>query len=478
LVDKYRLCFTVVIMIGKDHFLVTIIFCILLNGCGGDYRVDSDLSSANLDIPTSRQYFQESSTAGSASIETKEPTGVITLRQALSLALLQNPELAAFSWEVRAADARRLQASLLPNPEFAAEVEEFGGSGGRSGFDGAETSIQLGQLIELAGKRPKRTRLAALDKDLAGWDYESKRLDVMNQVAQAFVDVLAAQERLALLKELMELSEQVYSTVEQRVEAGKDSPVEETKAKVVLTTVQIEWERAKRTLVSVRKQLAATWGDSTPAFDGVAGQFDNVSPIPSDSELTALISQNPDVARWEAELAQRQAAIDLEKAKAVPDPTIFGGTRRFNETDDTAFVLGVSIPLPLFDRNQGSILEAQHRLARAAEERRAAETGVYTTLAESYQALSSSFAEATALRNDVLPGARSAFDAAGQGYREGKLDYLQLLDAQRTLFEARGQYIESLAAYHKASAQVERLIGQGLDSREHNQPNKEKEQTP
>ena len=451
-------------MYRKDLCLFFILYFVMLNGCSDDYRVDSELSSANLVIPNSRLYFQEPSTPEARSLDTEEPNGVLTLRKALSLALMQNPELAAFSWEIRAADARRLQASLLPNPEFEVEVEEVGGSGERSGFDGAETTIQLGQLIELAGKRPKRTRLAALERDLASWDYESKRLDVMNQVTQAFIDVLAAQKRLALSKEMVDLSEQVYTAVKQRVNAGKDSPVEQTKAKVALTTIQIEWERAKRKLVSARMQLVTAWGSNTPVFNEVAGQFDNVLPIPSGEELSSLISHNPDIARWIAEMEQRHATVDLEKAYAVPDPTIFGGAQRFNETDDTAFVLGISFPLPLFDRNQSNIQAAKYRLAKAREERKAVETSLYAVLAEAYQELSSAYMETTALKDDVLPGARSAFDAANEGYREGKLDFLQLLDTQRTLVEVRGQYIESLAAYHKARANVERLIGKGINT--------------
>ncbi len=107
--------------------------------------------------------------------EIAEPAGAITLRQALALALMHNPELKAFSWDVRVSEARRLQASLWPNPELEVEVEEVGGSGERSGFDGAETTIQLRQLIEMGDKSGKRTRLASLEKELAGWGYEAKR---------------------------------------------------------------------------------------------------------------------------------------------------------------------------------------------------------------------------------------------------------------------------------------------------------------
>ena len=74
------------------------------------------------------------------------------------------------------------------------------------------------------------------------------------------------------------------------------------------------------------------------------------------------------------------------------------------------------------------------------------------------------FTEATILADDVVPGAQTAFDAATQGYQVGKFDYLDVLDAQRTLFEAKGQYIRSLAKYHKAKIDVERLIAKSLDS--------------
>jgi cobalt-zinc-cadmium efflux system outer membrane protein len=395
--------------------------------------------------------------------EIAEPNGAITLRRALALALIHNPELRAFSWEVRASEARTLQASLLPNPEIKVEVEEVGGTGERSGFDGAATTIQLGQLIELAGKPTKRKRLASLESKLAGWDYEAKRLNVLTEVAHALVEMLAAQERLKLTEELVELSEQVLNTVTQRVETGKDSPVEKTKAQVSLASARIEQKQARQRVASARKQLAATWGSISPGFDVVTGQLDATFPIPSETELRHLLAQNPDLARWAIEMQRRRAALELEKANAITDPKIFGGMQRFNETDDTPVVFGLSIPIPTSNRNQGRILEARYNIAKARRQRRAAEANLYVALADAYEALSSALIEVTALKNEVLPGAQSAFDATRQGYRQGKFDYLMVLDAQRTFFQARARYIESLAAYHKAKADVERLIGRPID---------------
>ena len=452
-------------MLNKNSILLIISSAIVFCGCGHQNNNAAPYAE-NGPIPeTQADYLPDKTNANAApASQPDDPTGVITLRDAIALALINNPKLKAFSLDIRAAEARKLQAGLLPNPEIKVEVEEFGGTGGRAGFDSSETSIQIGQLIELADKRSKRTHLATLEKDLAKLDFESKRLDVMSEVARAFIGVLAAQEQLSLSKELIDLSEKAYSTVAERIRAGEDSPVEETKAKIALSNTRIEFERAGKELVSARHQLAAAWDSPNPAFEKVSGGFYDLSPAPSLEELAGLISQNPDIARWPAEKERRRAALELEKAKAASDIKLGGGIQYFDEGDDSAFILGLSIPMPLFDRNQGNIQEAMYMLAKTEEQRKAVQADLRAALAEASTKLSSSFSEITIIKNDVLPLARSAFDAAGQGYREGKFEYLMVLDSQRTFFEVRGRYIEALAGYHKARTDVERLIGRDIDS--------------
>src|SRR5262245_60728610 len=112
----------------------------------------------------------------------EEPRGVIRLQQVLTLTLLRNPELAAFSFDMRAAEARALQAGIWPNPQLGVEVENVAGTGSTTkGVRAAETTLQLSQLIELGGKRAKRMRLAGLERELTSWDYEVKRLDVLTE---------------------------------------------------------------------------------------------------------------------------------------------------------------------------------------------------------------------------------------------------------------------------------------------------------
>lgn len=418
------------------------------------------------DIPAYRPLPQPPDEARPAR-QVREPTGVVTLPQAQALALLHNPKLAAFAWEVRAGEARTLQAGLPPNPEFGLEVEDFAGSGEVRGFQGTEITVRLSQVIELASKRLKRARVAALERDLVAWDYEATRVDVLTQVTQAFVEVLSAQERLALNEELVRLAEQVLATAAERVKAGKVSPVEETKASVALSTSRIALQRSQRELEAARKRLGATWDSTTIAFERAEGTLDALAAIPPGERFVERIAQNPDIARWVTEMAQRQAAVELEAARRIPDPTVGGGVRHFRATGDNALFMDFSMPLPIFDRNQGGFLEARYKRAKAEEERRAAAVQVRAALADAYATLSSAFAEATGLKNEVVPGAQHAFEVASEGYRQGKFGFLDVLDAQRTLSEARGQYIEALTAYHKAVAEVERLIGAPLIESQH-----------
>jgi len=442
-------------------------------------------------------------TAPATILEVKEPKGPLTLSQALALSLMKNPNLASFAWEVRAKEAQTLQASLPPNPELSVEVEDIRlssskekttrkritasseetvevehetetASGPPSGLEGAQYTIALSQVIEMGGKRAKRTQVAAWEQKLASWDYEVARLDILTDVTKGFVDVVSAQQRVALAQELVGLAERSLQTVAERVKAGKVSPMEESKARVALATSRIDLKQAHRRLEAARKRLAYLWGANRPTFDQVLGDLLAVREIPSEDDVLALISENPDLVRWADEMEQRQAAVTLAKAKGIPDLTVSGGYRYIGADKENALVFGVSAPLPVFDRNQGGIQEAKYRFSKALEDREAARVRVQTVLAEGYQALSSAYIEATTLRQEVLPQAENAFKASTEGFQRGKFGYLEVLDAQRTLFEVRDRYIETLASYHKSVADVERLIGTPLISLNGNQMRKER----
>jgi outer membrane protein, heavy metal efflux system len=387
------------------------------------------------------------------------PAGIITLEQALAAGILQNPELASFSWEVRAAEARLIQEGLFPNPEIESSVENFGGDKELDGFDSAETTVQISQTIELGGKRAKRKQVAAIEKDLAGWEYESKRLDVFTDISKSFWDVMAAQEQYAISEEIASVADNAYNLAAERVKSGKAAPLEEIQAKVAATTARIEFEQEKRELGTARKKLAATWGNAEPIFDKAAADMGALTLPPSFENLEALLSKNPDLARWHAEMERSRAQLNLADAKRIPDLTVGAGPRYYNETDDTAFVMNISVPIPIFNRNQGSTQEARFNLSKTKESRKAAMLKAQNDLEQAYQDLSSAYLTADSLRRIAIPAAQTAFSAALEGYREGKIGYLAVLETQRTFFEVKHQYITTIVNYHKSKADIERLIG-------------------
>ncbi|MEN8259910.1 MAG: TolC family protein [Pseudomonadota bacterium] len=382
----------------------------------------------------------------------------IGLAQSVALALERNPELAAFSSEISAREGRVRQAGLLPNPIFGAGLSNAGNSALKN-FDGTTTTVGLSQLFLLGGKRAKAIRTARLDQDLAVWDHESKRMDVMTQVVKAFVELLRAQEQQKLAGDLVALAERVEQVIASRVRAGQVSPVEETRAKVNLASVKIERQRAERERLAARKTLAALWGSTEPFFESAVGALNDVKPLPSHQTLLERIRENPDLARWASEIAKRQAAVKLAESLAIPDVTLTVGLQQFIETDDSAVVAGISLPLPVFNRNQGGVEEANQRLNKAAETRRNAEVTVATSLNTAYQRLAFARAEVEGYQSAVLPGAESAFAAVQKGYRLGKFSLLDVLDTQRTLFNAKAKYLRALATYHQGIAEVERLVG-------------------
>lgn len=388
----------------------------------------------------------------------------LTMANAMALALKKNPSLSAFSAEVRARDAAALQAGLLPNPELGVEVENFGGKDALAGVDGAETTIAFSQLVELGGKRENRQMVASLDKTLAEWDYQSKKLDVLAATAKAFVEVLIAQEQVVLNNELLKLAEQTSTAVSEKVDSGKVSPVEKSRVQVELATARTEASRAVRELEAARRRLAGFWGAERANFPRAVGQLDDISALPDEESLKAFLNSNPDLARWVAEIERSEAALQLARSEAVPDLTLSAGVRNFQETDDNAFVIGVSIPIPFFNRNQGGVSEAQARIDKAQSEQRATKVGLATDLSDTWQKLSSAYTEAIGLRNEILPNAQTTYESTELGYREGKLDFLQMLDAQRTLFTVKRQYLLSLGAYHLASTDMERLVGVPLSN--------------
>ena len=394
-----------------------------------------------------------------------QPRGDLSFQQAIVLTLKHNPELATYAWTIRSKEIDQIEAGLLPNPEAEIELENYAGSGDIGAFKSAETTIALSQVIELGDKRMKRRQLASTDHDLARWDYEVKRVDLLSQTAMGFADVFGEQEKLTIANEINKLASEIYQTVKKRVEAGKVSPLEEIKARVELSRTRLSQLKTERQLAISKQELVSGWGGNEVTFNKVLGDFYNISPLPDLTSIVNRLNNNPNIARWATEVSRHQNAINLARADTIPDISVSAGLRHLNETDDVAAVASISIPLFIFNNKQTGVQRSEVELSRASKEQAVTETRLRSALLVAYHRLDILYQEVTTLKSEILPGAEEAFNAATKIYRLGKLDLLSLLDAQRTYFETRQQYVDALTEYHRVVVAIERLIGSSLGDR-------------
>ncbi|MHC4290190.1 MAG: TolC family protein [Planctomycetota bacterium] len=397
-------------------------------------------------------------------LDVSEPNGLLTLRDALSLTMMHSPELSVYSYATRAAQARQLQAGLRPNPELETEVENFGGTGGRSGFDGAQTTIQLSQLIDLSGTIGKRRKTFAYSSRLAQAQYDAKRLDISAGLTKTFIELLYIQEKQTLSQEFIDLSNAVVDSVDKRVQAGKDSPIDLSKARIGLAKAKLIRLEATQYNEAVRKQLVGFWGSRNPIFTSAAGRLDTLEAPPEWEHLQSFLTQNPEVVQRAIEVQQRQAELMLAKARSIPDLKIAGGVKYFSEDSDTAFVMGFSIPLPVFDHNQGGRDEAVQNLRMAQQQQQVTELSVHNTVHRLYADFKTAYQKARILNDEILTASEELFRTSKISYEQGKKDYLELLDSKRIYFTAKNDYINALAEYHVKKTELERLIGQNLQT--------------
>ncbi len=387
----------------------------------------------------------------------------LSLGEAVRRTLTFNPAIKVAFLEIQAKHGEEAQASVKPNPELLLEVENFAGSKGNRGFESAEETLSINQTIELGDKRLKRLRAAHLDASLAGWDYETVRLQTALQAAQAFMDVLASQERLTVLRGFVTLAERTNSSVDARIGAGRASPIESDRSMVALARARALVRSEQVRLDEAKRRLAALWGSEQPNFGRAEGRLGRSRAVPGMDRLKAYLEQNPALARWSDGIGHRLAQLDLERAKGLRDIKVGAGVRRLNEDDSVAVVASVSVPLQLFDKNTGAVAAAERRVLKAEQEQSAARTQLIGALVEALGALRVAATQLSALESEILPAAERAFDRTQIGFDEGRFDILNVLDAQRTAFEARLERVNAQAEYEKARVRVEALIGRDLN---------------
>ena len=371
-------------------------------------------------------------------------TASVDLSTAIRLALDQ-PAARAALHEAQASAALVDQADRPPNPELS-YLREGHEAGTRT------TTVQLNQPIELGHKRRARVALAQEAAGLARIEAQARRQAIRADVIAAYHDVLIAGHRLALAQALTELAARTVDVAGKRVAAGKISPIDETRARLAAVDATTAYTQATAALTIARTKLGALIGQSTVALVDDSDRLPDAAPV-------ATADASPAVRRARGQLAARQAQADVERAARVPDVTVSVGTKRDDQIGRRQAVVGLSLPLPLFNRNEDALRAALRRTDQAGDELAATQVETAAALTAARTRYEAARNDVLLLRRDVLPNAQAAYEQTLKGFEYGKFSFLDVLDAQRTWFQAQTRQWDSLEGAWRAWADIERLAG-------------------
>ena len=383
----------------------------------------------------------------------------LTLGAALQRALTASPRLTAAERDIGIARGQRIQAGALLNPELSYELDNSFGSGIYRGTKSADSTLQISQLFELFGKRDARIAAGQAGLEAVTIERKAVRLQILSETAIAFLSVLGLQRRIQILDDQVAAIDRLSPLLQRRIDAGASSPAETGRAEVASALVKADRERTKAALASARRELAILMGDTSPKFAAVSGRLDTTGRPPSFPAVIAAIDANPQLVRWNAVYAQRNAELLLARLKPYPDVRLAAGWRHFNETGDDAVRLTVTVPIPVFDQNQGNILSAQESLAKTRAEREANRNTLLVVAGRAYDSVQGSLRELSILRESAIPKARQASEAISEGYGQGRFTLLEVLDAQASVAQALLREQEALQNFHVAVATIEGLVG-------------------
>lgn len=388
------------------------------------------------------------------------PIAVLTFEQALERATASGPVVLSAQGEHDMATARLRQARSWENPTLSVEVENVLGRGVHRRFDSAEATVSLSQPLPLGGGRGARLRAAEADRSAAASGLALATIELRRDLAVAYAEAIAADRRATIGRERAALGAETRAAVERRHAAGLESDLQRARVEVETAAMQADARRAAAAALAHRRVLAAHWREETVDAPLDEAWFDRApASVPVGVTDADPFRSHPRLVIARARVAQAKSLLDAARGERYGGVEATVGTRRFEGAadDDRAWVLGLSMPLPVWDRNAAGIAEARWAL-QAAEldaERVARELSAEreATLAESEAAR----LEVDALVGSGLPAATAAARLAAQGYEAGRLSLLERLDAERSSVQVQEQLVAARLRQRTAEARLAAL---------------------
>jgi cobalt-zinc-cadmium efflux system outer membrane protein len=332
------------------------------------------------------------------------------------------------------------------------------GTGAIKGFDSAETTVAVSQEFELGGKRRQRTAVAEAETAVSRAEQEVRLRAVLFETRRAALAVQSAQEKARFAEEALALIREIEGVALAREEAGKVTVLETDRARAETLKATIEVEARQAEQRDAVRELALLWGETEPSFDAVSGPFDTGSlALPPLDTLLARVASNPELMAALAQTRTYEARIGVERAARMPNLEVSAGVRRFEDGNDFGFVVGAGIELPFYTRNRNGVRAAEADAEAARLDATAARIRIEGHIRHLYARLETLAVKNDRLKTSVIPAADRTLGRVREAHKLGKAGYLEVLEARRTLVDARYQIIETTTEYHSMSIELGHL---------------------
>lgn len=387
---------------------------------------------------------------------------ILSIGTACALAVSHHPSMATYPMDRRAADARVLKSTRLPNPELAIDAEDFFGTGGVSGLSSSVLNALLTQVVERGSKRTARANAARSESAVMMADYEIKRLKVIEETGELYIDAVAAHENVLFLEAALKRSQNTLKLVMTLSEAGRVTQTSVQQAKLEVQKMELEIGTARKARERASQALTSQWGDSSSSFvahDELGAPPRNLTPK---SSLSKGLAKHPEILHAQAEVAQADAYVKLAKANRLGDLGISGGLRRDDDSDDVSGLFGLSIPLPIFDEKKDAVVEMTALSDKAKTELAGVHRELETRFSLVWSDLASAHKAAHKVNDDLLPTASALFKSAEESFRMGKITSLEYLAAQQQFQDIRGKWLSARREYQISAARVQSLTNLSL----------------
>lgn len=383
-----------------------------------------------------------------------EPLPAGLTRQALEeMAVRNSPVLAEAVARVDALRGKWLQAGLLPNPAVGYSGAQLGS--GRTEQQG----VYLEQEFITAGKLRLDRAVTSQEIARAENEFSAQELRLRTDVRRAYYDVLAAQRQVEIAEQLVRIGLQGTTAAEQLHRAKETSEIDVLQARIEADQSRILRQNARNRQQAAWQRLTTVIGLPDLALQPVAGSLaDEQVRVVYEAALHRLLQQSPEFAAAVADVERARWGLQRAWAQRQPNVNVQALVVRDNDIDGVDGMLQVSVPLPVFNRNQGGIAQAERELAAAEQAQTRMHLGLRNRFASVYERYANARQEADTYSQSIVPNAAKSLELVAQAYRAGEQSFLNYLTAQRTYSQTLLAYLESLRELHVAATEIEGLL--------------------